>query len=259
MLLNVCWVSINIQHITIEIVFVFCKLLRECMYTLIANSEFVRNFSYDFKAVPCVSLPFTTASVFRKWSGFGVTLHLTLLDMRLEHVHCSVTFCSLKITQMLGPVWLCSLGEAGCLAIFISTPRNPPHTHTHPALPLSGSATLRRAVVSVTLLVLKSDTFPASWPVVEAVRACLQLASVNHGSAAWCITCRTSLCSGTQGLCTVWSPRQCSLSPASSHISSVAIHTHITPTCTCGFLDIVTHFNTSADVWFCGLPASFIT
>lgn len=137
MLLNVCSVSTNIQHITIEIVFVFCKLLRECMCTLIANSEFVRNFSYDFKAVPCVSLPFTTASVFRKWSGFGVTLHLTLLDMRLGHVHCSVTFCSLKITQMLGPVWLCSLGEAGCLAIFISTPRNPPPPHTHTPSPAS--------------------------------------------------------------------------------------------------------------------------
>lgn len=98
------------------------------MCTFMANSKFVRNFSHDFKAVACVSLPFTTASVFRKRSGFGVTLHLTLLDMRLEHVHCSVTFCSLKITHMLGPVWLCSLGVAGCSAIFITTPRNPPHT-----------------------------------------------------------------------------------------------------------------------------------
>lgn len=69
-----------------------------------ANNAFLRNFGYDFKAAACVSLPFTTVSVFRKRSGFGVTLHLTLLDMRLEHVHCSVTFCSLKITQMLGPV-----------------------------------------------------------------------------------------------------------------------------------------------------------
>lgn len=142
MLLSVCWVSINIQYITIEIVFVFYNYReRECMYTLIANSKFVRNFSHNFKAVACVSLPFTTASVFRKRSGFGVTLHLTLLDMRLEHVHCSVTFCSLKLTHMLGPVWLCSLGVAGCSAIFIITPRNPP---PHQTLPLSVSATLRR-------------------------------------------------------------------------------------------------------------------
>lgn len=39
--------------------------------------------------------------------------------------------------------------------------------------------------MSVTLLDLKSDMFPASWSVDEAVRVCLQLASVNHGSTAW--------------------------------------------------------------------------
>lgn len=89
-------------------------------------------FSYCFKATARVSLLLATASVFRKRSGLGMTLHLTLLDMRLEHVHCSVTFSSLKITQMLGPVWhrgLCVAGQRP--AIFISTtPCNPSPSHT---------------------------------------------------------------------------------------------------------------------------------
>lgn len=111
-----------------------------------ANNEFLSSFSYDFKAVACVSLPFTTVSVFRKWSGFGVTLHLTLLDMHLEHVHCSVTFCSLKITQMLGPVWLCSLAGQRP-AIFITAITSNPSLHnTHMALPPSHS--VNRSCVS---------------------------------------------------------------------------------------------------------------
>lgn len=158
-------------------------------------------FSYCFKATARVSLLLATASVFRKWSGSGMTLHLTLLDMRLEHVHCSVTFCSLKITQMLGPVWHCGLCVAGQRpAIFISTtPCNPSPSHT-----LSVCCPENCSCVS-HFISFESDMFLSSLTASSAGRACLQLASVNHGSATWVSPVRHWSAAGLGGICTVWS------------------------------------------------------
>lgn len=87
------------------------------------------------------------------------------------------------------------------------------------------SVALRIAVVWVTLLVLKSDMFLSSLTASSAGRACLQLASVNHGSATWVSPVRHWSAPGLGGICTVWSLWQCCLSPITSYISALVIHT----------------------------------
>lgn len=158
------------------------------------------NFSYCFKATARVSLLLATASVFRKRSGSGMTLHLTLLDMRLEHVHCSVTFCSLKITQMLGPVWHCGLCVAGQRpAIFISTtPCNPSPSHTlSVCCPENCSCVSHFISFEVWHVPKFSDCF--------ICRQSLSATSVNHGSATWVSPVRHWSAAGLGGICTVWS------------------------------------------------------
>lgn len=97
-------------------------------------------------------------------------------------------------------------------------PHPPPPDPPHPS---------RVSAVFVwgTLLVLKSDMFPVSWPVDEAVSACLQLAGVNHGSAARVSPVGHRSAPGLEGICTVWSLWLCCLSPISSQIFSAPSQT----------------------------------
>lgn len=187
-----------------------------------------------------------------QWISQQLRLRLQSRSVCVTTIHNSVClqkaiwlWCDLASNPVRYAPWACSLlsdilllknnTDAGpCLTLvaghswtLFSLPPplvTPPPPHQ--TLPLSVSVALRRAVVWVTLLVLKYDMFPASWPVDEAVRACRQLVSVNHGSAAWVSPVGHPSAQGLRGICTVWSPWQCCLSPISSYISSLVIHTH---------------------------------
>lgn len=99
--------------------------------------------------------------------------------------------------------------------------------------------------------------FPASWPVDEAVTACLQLASVNHGSATWVSPVGHPSTQGLRGFA------------QSGHPDNVVCHslaltyplwvsTHIRLTCNGTFLDIITHLRSPADLQCCRLLVSYI-
>lgn len=79
------------------------------------------------------------------------------------------------------------------------------------------------AVVWLTLLVLKSDMFPASWPLDKAVKVCLWNPWVLIADQQLCFHLLDIPVLRDSGICTVW---QCRLSPINSNIASWDLHPH---------------------------------
>lgn len=84
--------------------------------------------------------------------------------------------------------------------------------------------------------------FPASWPVVEAVRASLQLASVNRGSAARVSPVGHPCAQWLRGFAQSGLPDYVVCHP----LARLELFAHTS--CEFGFLDVLKHFNTS-ELW----------